>query len=46
MKRILAVYDVDPFYAQRFAEVANQRENIPFTVMAFTSMDRLKNYVK
>lgn len=46
MKRILAVYDVDPFYAQRFAEVANQRENIPFTVMAFTSMERLKNYVK
>ncbi len=46
MKRILAVYDIDPFYAQRFAEVANQRENIPFTVMAFTSVERLKSYAR
>ena len=26
MKHILAVYDVDPVYAARFAEVVNQKE--------------------
>ena len=30
MKHILAVYDVDPVYAARFAEVVNQKEKIPF----------------
>jgi len=44
MKRILAVYDVDPFYAERFAEFANRRESIPFTVIAFSSVDRLRRY--
>ncbi len=42
MKRIMAVYDVDPFYADRFAEFANQKETIPFTAVAFTSIGRLK----
>lgn len=46
MKRVLAVYDVDPFYAERFAEVMNQKENIPFTVMAFTSIERLRAYLR
>ena len=44
MKRIMAVYDVDPFYADRFAEFANQREAIPFTAVAFTSIARLREY--
>lgn len=44
MKQIMAVYDVDPFYADRFAEFVNQREQIPFTVMAFTSMERLRKF--
>ena len=26
MKRVIAVYDLDPFYAERFAKVANQKE--------------------
>lgn len=43
-KRVMAVYDVDPFYADRFAEFVNQREQIPFEVMAFTTLERLKNY--
>lgn len=30
MKRIMAVYDLDLFYAKRFADVMNQKENIPF----------------
>ncbi len=42
MKRILGVYDVDPVYASRFAEYANQKEQIPFMVMAFSSLEKLK----
>lgn len=44
MKRIMAVYDVDPLYAARFAEVVNQKDKLPFEVVAFTSMDRLKKF--
>lgn len=44
MKRIMAVYDVDPFYADRFAEFANRKETIPFTAVAFTSIARLKAF--
>ena len=40
----MAVYDVDPFYADRFADFVNQKEKVPFTVMAFTTLERLKNY--
>lgn len=46
MKRILGVYDADPFYAGRFAEFANQKEQIPFTVMAFGSLEKLRSFVK
>lgn len=44
MKRIMAVYDVDPFYADKFAEFANQKEKTPFTAVAFSSLSRLKSY--
>lgn len=44
MKRIMGVYDVDPFYASRFAEFVNQKEQIPFTVMAFSSMEKLFSF--
>ncbi len=44
--RIMAVFDVDPEYADRFAEAANQRERVPFTVMAFTSMEKLKDFAR
>ena len=43
MKHILAVYDVDPVYAARFAEVVNQKEKIPFEVVAFSSIERLRS---
>lgn len=43
-KRIMAVYDVDPFFADRFAETANQKGQIPFTVIAFGSMERLVQF--
>lgn len=46
MKRIMAVYDVDPFYADRFAEYANQKEKTPFTAVAFTSMSRLRAFAE
>ena len=46
MGRVMAVYDVDPFYADRFADTVNQREKLPFTVMAFTTLERLKTYAK
>lgn len=46
MKRIMAVYDVDPFYADRFAEFANQKEKTPFTAVAFTSMARLRAFTE
>lgn len=43
-KRVMAVYDVDPLYAERLTEFVNRKEQIPFTVMAFTSLERLKVY--
>lgn len=46
MKRVIAVYDIDPFYADRFAKVANQREAVPFTIIAFTTIEKLKAYME
>lgn len=43
-KRVLAVYDVDPCYGERFAEFVNRREQAPFEVLAFTALERLKEY--
>lgn len=46
MKRIMGVYDVDPYYAERFAEFANQKEQIPFTVVAFSSIAKLEAFTQ
>ena len=46
MRHIMAVYDVDTSYAQRFAQVVNQKESCPFEATAFSSMERLKEYGK
>jgi cellulose biosynthesis protein BcsQ len=46
MKRIMAVYDVDLFYADRFAEFANEKEKTPFTAVAFDSMDKLRKFTE
>ncbi len=43
-KRVMAVYDVDQLYAERFAEFVNRKEQVPFSVMAFTALERLKTY--
>lgn len=44
MIRILAVYDPDPSFGERLADYVNQKEMVPFTVMAFSSLDKLKRY--
>ena len=44
MEKIMAVYDVDPVYAQRFADVANQKEKVPFTVIPFTTLEALREF--
>ena len=46
MKKIMAVYDVDPVYAQRFADVANAKERVPFTVVPFSTLEMLREYAK
>ena len=46
MRHIMAIYDVDPLYATRFADVVNQTEKIPFDVLAFSSFDKLKKFAK
>lgn len=46
MERIMAVYDVEPRYADRFADFTNQKEKAPFTVVAFTSVEALREYAK
>jgi len=44
MEKIMAVYDVDPVYARRFADVANQKERVPFTVIPFSNLETLREY--
>ncbi len=46
MEKIMAVWDVDACYAERFADVVNQKEKVPFTVVPFTSLEKLKEYAK
>ena len=44
MKKIMAVYDADSRYADRLAEFANQRGQAPFQAVAFTSLEKLKEF--
>lgn len=44
INRVMAIYDTDPFYAERFSEYVSQKAQIPFAVMAFTDFERLKAY--
>lgn len=46
MEKIMAVYDVEPRYADRFADFTNQKEKVPFTVVAFTTVEALRDYAK
>ncbi|MGN0373357.1 MAG: hypothetical protein ACI4F3_11140 [Enterocloster sp.] len=44
MVKIMAVYDEDPLFAERLADYANQKGKLPFTAMAFSSLERLLEY--
>lgn len=46
MKKSMAVYDADFRYADRLAEFANQRKQVPFRAVAFTSLEKLKEFSK
>lgn len=46
MKKIMAVYDADFRYADRLAEFANQKGQVPFRVVAFTSLDKLREFAQ
>lgn len=46
VKKVMAVYDSDPFYADRFADFVNSGNRLPFQVMAFSSLERLAGYAK
>lgn len=43
-KRVMAVYDTDPLYTERFTEFISQKNQVGFSVMAFTDLERLKAY--
>ncbi len=46
MEKIMAVYDVDREYANRFADVVNLKEKVPFTVVPFSSLELLREYAE
>lgn len=46
MNRIIAIYDDESLYAERFAEYINRKNQIPFTVVSFSSISGLRDYLK
>lgn len=44
MRKIMAVWDTSPLYAERLADFANEGGKLPFRAVAFSSADRLKEY--
>ena len=46
MKKIMAVYDEDPFYAERLSDYVNRKEKGIFKAQAFTSKERLEEFAK
>lgn len=46
MKKIMAVYDEDPFYAERLSDYVNRKEKGIFRAQAFTSKERLQEFAK
>ena len=45
-KKVLAICDLEASYAVHFTEHVNRRGNIPFEIHAFTSTERLGEYLK
>lgn len=46
MKKIMAVYDSDPLYAERLSDYVNRRDQGMFQAQAFTSKERLEEYAR
>lgn len=46
MKKTMAVYDPDPFYAERLSDYVNRKEKGMFQAAAFTSKEKLGEYAK
>lgn len=46
MKKIMAVYDEDPFYAERLSDYVNRKEKGVFRAQAFTSKEKLEEFAK
>lgn len=46
MKKIMAVYDEDPFYAERLSDYVNRKDKGIFKAQAFTSKERLEEFAK
>lgn len=46
MKKIMAVYDEDPFYAERLSDYVNRKEKGIFKAQAFTSKECLEEFAK
>lgn len=46
MKKIMAVYDEDPFYAERLSDYVNRKEKGIFKAQAFTSKERLEEFAR
>lgn len=46
MRKRMAVYDEDVQYAQKLADYMNQKGGLPFTAMAFSSVEKLEQYGK
>lgn len=46
MKKVMAVYDEDAFYAERLSDYVNRKEKGIFTAQAFTSKEKLEEFAK
>ena len=46
MKKIMAVYDEDPLYAERLSDYVNRKEKGIFQAQAFTSRSRLEEFAR
>ncbi len=42
----MAVYDEDPFYAERLSDYVNRKEKGIFKAQAFTSKERLEEFAR
>lgn len=46
MRKIMAVYDSDPFYAERLSDYVNRKDQGMFQAQAFTTKEHLEEYAK